>query len=155
MRKCLNAAVMCNTPAPGARLRPRMYYYPWMLLPIVVILVIVFWPLAVLALLIGRRSARVEYSLCAAHRRRRRRLAAASVTLLFGSFTLLYGSWAYAPWESFAGSVMLGALLMFVTAFLLAVLRGRLLYLVRLREDNMYLRGSGVTFREGFPAFPA
>ncbi len=142
--------VKCNRDAQGIRLSPRLFHYHWWLTLAVVVLLLLFWPLALIVALVGRNSARVEFSLCSIHQRRRQVFAA--LALVFLSLSVVV------PWIGFATpaidhDVTIGlGMMAFLIGLVVAAVRGQPLRITQFKDDRLHLRGTGPEFRESFDA---
>lgn len=144
--------VKCNGEGRGTRLTPRLFYYHWALSLAVAVLILLFWPLAFIVALVGRRSARVEFTLCGAHQRRRRIFAAAALLSLTLSVIV--------PWIGFTTpaidhNVTIGfGIVAFFVGLVIAAVRGQPLRISQIQDDILHLRGTGAEFRETFERAP-
>ena len=143
--------VKCNRDATGIRLSPRLFHYQWWLTLSVIVLLLLFWPLALIVALVGRKSARVEFSLCGIHQRQRQVMT--GVTLVFLSLSVLV------PWIGFSTTlidhnvtIVLGLVALLI-GLVAASVRGQPLRITRFIDDRLHLRGTGLAFRESFDEF--
>ena len=142
--------VKCNGDAPEIRLSPKLFHYTWWLTLSVLVLLLLFWPLALVVALVGRKTVRVEFSICSIHQRRRQVLAA--VALMFLSLSVVV------PWIGFSTTaidhnVTIGiGIVAFLIGLVVASVRGQPLRITQFRDDKLYLRGAGAAFRESFEA---
>lgn len=140
--------VKCNGEGDGIRITPRLYYYHWSVMLAVVVLLLLVWPLALVVALVGRRSARVDLSLCKRHQRRRRIMAGVAVAFLTLSLV--------APWIGFMTPAIdhdltIGAgIVAFVTGLVITAVRGQPLRIARIRDNTLHLSGTGEAFRAAF-----
>lgn len=155
--------VKCNQPAEGSSFRPRLFYYRW---PIVIAIVVsamaAAWLLTIflvpfgvvvaiaavaVAPALGRKSTRVEYRLCAVHRRKRLVLGVSALICLIGGFWLFFMGLT-----GNTGAVSAAGLVVFITAFVLALLRSQPLKLNLMEDKLVYLKGAGEQFLASLPA---
>jgi hypothetical protein len=142
--------IKCNLPAGGYRKRKRLYYYHPIALVFIILLIFIFWPVALILALILRRSAMIEYGLCPRHRKQHLAFAFSSIGLLLLSvvsalFSIQQGMQAE--------TLLLLSLATFLLALLPAFLHGIYLRSGKIDQSFIRIKGTGKLFRDSFPQF--
>ena len=146
--------ILCNEVAESGKPRRILYLNIWIQIASLV-LFLIFNVLALLPIiivsLIFRKSAKVRIPVCDKHRRKRLWITLATVTLLSSSIVL--GVMA-ARIPVYQGPIFWTAALIFVGAFVLAIIRGQLLRAKKIDKETVILKGAKPPFLESLPQYP-
>jgi len=140
----------CNLPADGFTLKRKLSWHPWYWY----LLVLINVPVYIIAALIVRKTARVEFPLCEEHRRRRRRALFVGWLLCLSSIPALIVGLSLLG-ESLAGLVVAAFVALFLTGLIYGVVGSQLA--VAKRIDARFVRLKNVTpaFLAELPAWPS
>jgi hypothetical protein len=146
--------VLCNDAAEPAKPRRILYLNIWLQIAML-LLFLAFNVLALLPILIVsmifRKTARVRIPVCAAHRRQRLWITLGTVALLLAAIsTAVVAARAY----EFQGPLFIAAVVIFVAAFGLAILRGQLLRAKRIDGKTVILKGAKPPYLDSLPRYP-
>jgi hypothetical protein len=146
--------IHCNEIAEPGKPRRILYLNIWLQIAMLV-LFLVFNFLALLPILIVslifRKTAKVRIPVCDKHRRKRLWITLTTVTLLSVSIGL--GVMA-ARVPLYQGSIFQIAALIFIGAFVLAIIRGQLLRAKKIDKETLILKGAKPPFLDSLPEYP-
>jgi hypothetical protein len=142
--------VKCNAPADGLYERRKYYWYPALLVLLILFNLLIF---AIVALLV-RKKAEVRVGLCRRHADQRFRLMALAWVLALGGVAAMVGGiWLQFELRNDAWAIS-GLFVMFAM-FVAAVITGfaaRILVPQRITRDIARFKGCGVAFLEQLPS---
>ncbi|TNF98857.1 MAG: hypothetical protein EP297_07050 [Gammaproteobacteria bacterium] len=142
--------IKCNQPAHGYRKRKRLDYYHPIALIAIILLIFIFWPVALILALIFRRSVTIEYGLCIKHRRRLLTLALSALGLLILS---IIGAIASVRVGTQAEILLPVSITAFLLALIPAMLHAYFLRSGKIDTSFIRIKGTGKAFRQSFPYF--
>jgi hypothetical protein len=146
--------ILCNAVAETGKPRRILYLNVWLQI-VMLLLFLAFNVLALIPIiivsLIFRKTARVGIPVCGEHRRKRLWITIATVTLLAASIG--FGVMA-ARIPLYQGPIFTVAALIFIVAFVLAIIRGQLLKAKKIDKETVILKGAKPPFLDALPQYP-
>jgi len=146
--------ILCNEAVETGKPRRILYLNIWIQV-VLLVLFLIFNVLALLPILIVslifRKSAKVRIPVCDKHRRKRLWITLATFTLLATSIVL--GVMA-ARTPMYQGPIFWIAALIFIGAFVLAIVRGQLLRAKKIDKEIVILKGAKPPFLDSLPQYP-
>ena len=146
--------IHCNAEAEAGKPRRILYLNVWIQLAML-LLFLVFNLLALIpilvVILIFRKSAKVGIPLCSRHRHRRLWLTAVTVALLLVSIAF---SVAAVKIPLYQGELFTISAIVFLLAFVLAIVRGQLLRAKKIDKETMILKGAKPPFLDSLAEYP-
>jgi hypothetical protein len=152
--KMPDRCIHCNETVEPSKPRRILYLNIWLQIAMLV-LFLVFNVVALIPILIVsaifRKTARVKIPLCVKHRRKRLWITLTTVSLLLVSIAL--GVMA-ARVPLYQGELSMLATVIFVGAFVLAIIRGQLLSAKKIDKETVILKGAKPPFLDSLPQYP-
>ena len=145
--------IQCNALAQPGKPKRIIYLNIWLQL-VMLVLFLVFNVLALLPIiivsLIFRKSAKVRIPVCEKHRRTRFWITTAAVVLLIASVAIAVIA---ARPTGYGQAIFMVSAVMFVVAFVLAVIRGQLLKAKKIDKERLILKGAKAPFLNSLPEY--
>ena len=146
--------IHCNENAEPGKPRRILYLNTWLQIAMLV-LFLVFNVLALIPIfivsLIFRKTTKIKIPVCQKHRRKRLWITMITVVLLTAS--IVFGVIA-ARVSSYQGTIFMIAAVIFVVAFLLAIIRGQLLRAKKIDREIVILKGAKPPFLDSLAEYP-
>jgi len=146
--------IHCNEAAEPGKPRRILYLNIWLQL-VMLVLFLLFNVLALIPILIVsmifRKSAKVGIPVCDEHKRKRLWITLATLALFAGSIAI--GVMSFRNLE-YQGPIFTIAMLVFLGAFVLALVRGQLLSAKKIDKEMVILKGAKPPFLNSLPQYP-
>jgi len=146
--------ILCNEIAEPGKPRRIIYLNIWLQIAMLV-LFLVFNVLALIPIiivsLIFRKTAKVGIPVCGEHRRKRLWITLTTFSLLAASIGLAVMA---ARIPMYQGPIFMIAAVIFVGAFVLAIIRGQLLRAKKIDKETVTLKGAKSPFLDSLPVYP-
>ena len=147
--------ILCNAAADRTKTRRVFYLNTWLQVAMLVAFLLTrglaLLPILIVSL-VFRKSAKIGIPLCAFHWRRRFWTTLTTLALLFAAI----GVGLVAAVEAdFQGALFFVALVIFVAAFALAMVRGQMLRAKKIDKTTVILKGAKPPFLDSLPQYPA
>jgi hypothetical protein len=146
--------ILCNAAAEAGKSRRILYLNIWLQIALIALFVafnlLALVPILILSM-VFRKTARLAIPVCTLHRRKRLWMTLATVALLLVSIS--FGIFAARNPEYWNPVFMIAAVI-FLAAFLLAIVRGQLLRAKKIDAEMLILKGAKSPFLDSLTEYP-
>ena len=146
--------ILCNEIAQSGKPRRILYLNIWLQIAMLA-LFLLFNVLALIPIIIVsfifRKTAKVRIPVCDKHRRKRLWMTLTTITLLAASIVFAVMAVRISLYQDV---IFIIAAVIFVVAFLLAIVRGQLLRAKKIDKETVILKGAKSPFLDSLPVYP-